>query len=285
MGKKDVAIGCITNYTFDKIKPWVNSLDRSGFDGHKIMFCYNIRHDVVQELTKRNYEVIGFENDEENKTLKYSDPNLSIVLDRFFHIWSTLKSRKGQYRYMIATDVKDVVFQSNPSVWLEKNLCDKKINVACESIHYKDEPWGDHNLYKSFGPMIHDNNRNNLVFNAGTLSGDFDTMIDFFLNVYLSCGGSPRHVEGGGGPDQAALNVLLSLQPYKDITRFTMSEEGWAAQLGTTGPQVNFNVVEPRPLIKPTGVVITSTGEPFVMVHQYDRVPEWKKMIEELYAE
>lgn len=283
MGKKDVAIGCITNYTFDKIKPWVNSLDRSGFTGDKIMFCYNIGYDVVKELIDRGYEVVGFEQDDENKTLKYSDPNLSIVLDRFYHIWNSLQSRKGKYRYMIATDVKDVIFQTNPSEWLEKNLGDKKINVACESIRYKDEPWGDHNLYKSFGPLVHARNRENLVFNAGTLSGDFDTMLDLFLNVYLSCGGSPRHVEGGGGPDQAALNVLLNLQPYKDITRFTMSEEGWAAQLGTTGPQVNFNVVEPKPLIKDSGIVTTSKGVPYVMIHQYDRVPEWKKLIELIY--
>jgi hypothetical protein len=30
---KDIVVGCITGYDFEKIKPWVNSLDRSGFDG------------------------------------------------------------------------------------------------------------------------------------------------------------------------------------------------------------------------------------------------------------
>jgi len=31
-------------------------------------------------------------------------------------------------------------------------------------------------------------------------------------------------------------------------------------------------------------VVCTSTGEPFYLVHQYDRVPEWRKIIEKKYG-
>ena len=35
---------------FDKIKPWVNSLDQCGFTGHKAMICYNIDFETVEEL-------------------------------------------------------------------------------------------------------------------------------------------------------------------------------------------------------------------------------------------
>ena len=38
---KDIVVGCITGYNFDKIKPWVNSLDRSGFTGTN---CRAITH-------------------------------------------------------------------------------------------------------------------------------------------------------------------------------------------------------------------------------------------------
>lgn len=286
---KDMVVGCITGYTFDKIAPWVNSLDRSGFTGDKVMICYNISYDVAQELANRGYSVLAFEKDDANKTFKFNQPNFNIVVERFFHMWYLLKRYRGQYRNIICTDVKDVVFQSNPSDWLEKNLGDKKINVACESIRYTDEEWGKHNLYKSFGPFIFEENVNNLIFNAGTISGEFDTMIDLFLQIYLMCNGTQRYIEGGGGPDQAALNIILNMKPYKDITRFTMSEEGWAAQLGTTGPQIKGKyghlLVENRPeFSKIKGLVTTSTGEPFALVHQYDRVPYWKDDIEKKYA-
>lgn len=283
---KDVVIGAITNYDFDKIKTWVNSLDRSGFDGVKVVLCYNIDFATVEELTKRNYTVLAFGKNEEQKRFEYKQ-DFSIVVERFLHSWYFLKRLEGNYRYVIATDVKDVIFQTNPSVWLEKNIGEKQINVACESIRYKDENWGNHNLFKSFGPLAHDALKDNLIFNAGTISGKFDTMLDLFYNIYLLCNGTSHRIEGGGGPDQAALNVLLSLKPYKDITNFAMSEDGWAAQLGTTGPQIlsryEKKLVEATPTFK-DGMVCTSTGNPFAIVHQYDRVPQWREEIEKKYA-
>ena len=135
--------------------------------------------------------------------------------------------------------------------------------------------------------MIHAPNRENLIYNAGTISGDFDTMLDVFLNIFLMCGGSPQFVEGGGGPDQAALNVLLQLEPYKSITNFAMSEDGYAAQLGTTGPQVvgkyGDKLVEKSPILV-DNMVCTSNGQVFSLVHQYDRIPEWKELIEKKYG-
>ena len=283
---KDIVIGCITGYTFDKIKPWVNSLDRSGFDGVKAMVCYNVDYETVEELVKRNYTILAFGKNDEKKTLEYKQ-DFNIVVERFYHMWYLLKKFQGQYRYIVSTDVKDVVFQSNPSEWLEKNMGDKKINVACESIKYKDEDWGNHNLFKSFGPLIHDHNKENPIYNAGTVSGDFDTMLDLFLNIYLLCNSATSHyIEGGGGPDQAALNVLLNMKPYKDITKFSMSEDGWAAQLGTTGPQIagkySDRLLEKSPILV-DNTVCTSNGTPFALVHQYDRVPEWKEKIERKY--
>ena len=66
------------------------------------------------------------------------------------------------------------------------------------------------------------------------------------------------------------------------------SEDGYAAQLGTTGPQIvnkyKEKLVELEPLFKDSGVVVTNGGTTFAMVHQYDRVPEWKEKIEELYS-
>ena len=57
---KDIVVGCITGYNFDKIKPWVNSLDNCGFDGTKAMICYNVDYDTVDELVKRNYSILAF---------------------------------------------------------------------------------------------------------------------------------------------------------------------------------------------------------------------------------
>ncbi len=283
---RDIVIGCITGYDFDKIKPWVNSLDTCGFDGVKVMICYDVNFKTVEELTKRNYTVLAFNRDEEKKTFFYGKENFSIVVERFLHIWYFLKQFEGEYRYVVSTDVKDVIFQTNPIEWLEDNLGEKKINVACESIRYKDEDWGKNNLIQSFGPYLYEHSKNNLIYNAGTISGEFNTMLDLFLNVYMLCQSAPQQVPGGGGPDQAALNILLNMKTYKDVTNFAMSEDGYAAQLGTTGPQVldrfGENLVEKTPILK-DGLVCTSEGVPFSIVHQYDRVMDWKNVIGKQY--
>lgn len=250
------------------------------------MICYNIKKETAQELIKRKYIVLAFQRDSEGN-LTYPKQQFNIVVERFMHMWLLLKNNRGQYRYIITTDVKDVVFQSDPTKWLEKNIGDKKIVAACESIRYKDEPWGKNNLQKSFGSAVYDENQNNLIVNAGTLSGDFDTMLDLFFNVFMFCSGVPHHIDGGGGPDQAAVNVLLNMSPYKNLVKIAMSEEGYAAQLGTTGPQVvnvmGTNLVEKSPILV-GDTVCTSEGMVFPIVHQYDRVPNWKSIIENKYA-
>jgi hypothetical protein len=286
---RDVIAGCITNYNFEQIKPWVNSLDRSGFTGLKVMICYNIPFSVASELAERKYTILAFGKNEEKEMLHYSDQPFNICLERFFHMWYFFSKmrEKEQFRYLISTDVKDVIFQKNPSEWLEKHMGNKLINVASESIRYRDEEWGNNNLKESFGSVIHSNFNQNEIYNAGTVSGDFDTLIDLFLTIYLSCGASPKFVPGGGGPDQSALNVLLQTSAYKNITRFTKSEEGWAAQLGTTKDPNKIEkykkfLLEAEPVLI-NDVVCTSQGEPFYIVHQYDRVSDWKKIIEEKF--
>lgn len=282
---KDIVVGAITGYNFDQIKPWVNSLDRSGFDGTKMMLCYDVSFDVAEELAKRNYTVIAFGKDESSQRFTYKH-DFAIVVERFLHLWYCLRKLEGEYRFIVATDVKDVVFQKNPSEWLECNLHENNfINASCESIRYKDEPWGQNNITKAFGVTVYDQMKDNLIYNCGVLSGRFKTMIDLFQNIYMMSNGTSHQIEGGGGPDQAALNIILNMQPWKNVTKFTNSEEAWAAQLGTTGPQVvNKTVVtEPTPLMI-GDMVCTSVGTPYSIVHQYDRIPQWKKIIEEKYA-
>ena len=106
---KDIVVGCITGYNFDKIKPWVNSLDRSGFTGTKAMICYNVYYETVDELVKRDYTILAFKKNDQEKRFEYK-PQFSIVVERFYHLWYFLKQLKGQYRYIITTDVKDVIF-------------------------------------------------------------------------------------------------------------------------------------------------------------------------------
>ena len=268
----DIVIGFITGYKYDhKVKNWVESLIDSGFTGTKMMITYNIDKDVVDKLESKGFTVIPLQ----------VNGQFNIVNVRFLHIWQFLKNIANKPRYIIQTDVADVVFQCNPSDWLEQNIGDKKLCASAEGLKYKDESWGIHNMFKSFGPLAADYMQNTPIYNAGVTAGTYEEYIDLCYNVSLLCNGAPQFVEGGGGPDQAALNLLLSLKPYKDITLYTNHDDGWACQCGTTVDPNKIdkfrpNLLSPEPVWK-DGKVFTSTGKEYSIVHQYNRVPEWNQ--------
>lgn len=275
---KDLVVGAICGYDFKTIEPWVNSLDNSGFKGTKILLCYNTEEYVLKELAKRNYNYYSYSRDNRN----------SIVVERFYDMYYILQEYKNDHRYIISTDVKDVIFQLNPSSWFDNNFDAKNsINASLESIQYCNEEWGRNNIIKAFGASIYDQIKNNVICNAGVISGRIEHVLDLFLNISLICNLMPFFISGGGGPDQAAYNIIMNSLVYKNQTQFSPSESGWAAQLGTTGPQIYKKykdvLVEPTPIFT-NGTVCTTTNIPFTIVHQYDRTP-WKTEIENNYRD
>ena len=276
---RDLIIGCSTNYDWSKLKYWINSINKSGFQGDKVMILMNCDKDTVQKVVDSGFNVIGFKQNEKGD-LVYSS-NMPVHTERFIHIYNFLKNK--DYRYVITTDVKDVVFQKNPIEFLEKECVNKNLVFASESIRYKDEPWGDQNLRETFGDYIYEDFKNNEIFNVGVLAGHGYAIRDLALNIFVSCLNRPIPI-----CDQSTFNFLISQNPYTSLSKYTKSEEGWAAQLGTTGDpskasQFDPVLLEAKPKFE-NGVVTTSKGEEFYIVHQYDRVPEMRKVIEEKFA-
>jgi hypothetical protein len=282
LSSRDLIIGAYTNYNWNQIKYWANSIDLCGFSGDKAMIVYNSDKDTVQRLIDLGFKVWAFNQDP--VTGNYFWPHdLIIVVQRFYHLWYYLDQLpENTYRYVISTDVKDVVFQTDPSKWLEKNLGDKDIVACCESLLYKDEPWGADNMQGSY-PMIWNRIKNQPIWNCGVQAGRVNSLRDLWLNIWLTCraGGRPN-------PDQAAYNLLLNTKAWSNITLKTMSEEGFAAQVGTTVDPTkinNFrvNLLEPEPIWNGE-FCCTSKNIPHAILHQWDRIPNWKAAIEQRYG-
>ena len=275
----DCVIGCSTNYDWAKLKYWINSINESGFTGDKVMILMNCDKETANKVSKAGFDIIAFGQDAEDNLVYNS--NMMVHVERFYHIYQHLKNK--DYRYVITTDVKDVIFQKNPSVWLENTFTDKEdLIFSSESMRYKDEPWGDQNLRETFGPQIYEDFKNNTIFNVGVLAGRGYAMKDLMMNIFASCLGRPIKI-----CDQSTFNFLISRHPYLKSSIYSKSEDGWACQLGTTADpskveQFRPFLLEPSPKLDGDKVV-TSEGIEYTIVHQYDRVPEWKKVIEEKY--
>ena len=277
---KDCIVGCATNYDWSKLKYWVNSINASGFEGDKVLILMNCDKDTAQKVTDAGFSIIAFNQDKDGNLTYQSQ--LMVHVERFIHIYRLLKD--NDYRYVITTDVKDVIFQKNPVQWLEENLPEghEDLVFSSESIKYKDEPWGRENLTQCYGQGIYEDFKNNTIFNVGVLAGRGYAMRDLVLQLFLNCLNRPIPIV-----DQAVFNVMVSRHPYIKSSLYTNSESGWACQLGTTADPSKIDsfrpfLLEPSPKLEGDKVV-TSEGIEYTIVHQYDRVPEWRKVIEAKY--
>ena len=279
--KKDIIIGTITNYGLAKVRPYVESLIKAGFTGDKCMVCYNIGFDTVDYLRGHGFTLMLFNKDEASQMYFYKPKSAKFHcnVERFYHMWLLLSSLKNveKYRYLLSTDVGDVIFQSNPSTHADRfaNLYpDKKIFAASECLTYDGEiMWGKQNMIDSFGQHIFEHMKERLIMNCGTLCGSFNIIRDLMLAIFETSQGY-----GSPNPDQAAYNLLLSLEPYKSLTQCLMSEDGWACQMGAifspNKQPLRQNLKEPIPIIEQNEkgklILKTTTGLIYPIIHQYN---------------
>ena len=300
---KDLIIGVVDGYNWDKIKYWANSIERSGFSGHKSVIAFNMDDATVKKLTEEGFSIIGAAPYEDGKGFVYEgDP--ALMVNRFFFIYNFLKMIEESMHIgrVILTDVRDVVFQDNPTNWLDKYfLPNFDLILGSENLLYKDEPWGRNNMQKSFGEYFYDEMKDKEIFCAGVIAGDYGAIKDLCLNLWLICKGLQPHIEGGGGPDQAALNIMLGMGIYSYSTLFLNAKSGWVTHAGTSLPAIqngSGGIGEaylrdnsiPLPFIEDIAYSVKDGSvyvedEKLTVLHQWDRVPEWKTLIEQKYGD
>ena len=269
-------IGTLTsNLSWDHCKYWVKSINRSGYKGKKLLVLFGKNDDLSNRLRDNDFIVEEF---------RQLDQHEHVCVTRFFLYYAILQQRKEDF--VIATDVTDVIFQSDPIKFLEDSrISTDRILASSENIRYQDEAWGAQNIKLAFGEPGYERVKHNIINNAGVIAGPTKLMQDLFYTIYTICESRHQHIPGGGGSDQAAYNLLLSTSPYVKSTYFVSHDVGWACQTGTVAdPLKDYSkvTIDAAPRLD-DGLIKTSYGKDFCIVHQYNRNPQWKKVIEEKY--
>ena len=60
---KDLIIGGSTNYDWDKLKYWVNSINKSGFEGDKVLILFNCDKNTVDKVVAAGFTVVAVNKD------------------------------------------------------------------------------------------------------------------------------------------------------------------------------------------------------------------------------
>jgi hypothetical protein len=237
----------------------MNSIEKCGFTGDILLITYGDDPNVKA--------VLDYISDKPNYKSFPGILTKSVVCDRFRDTHWFLEN--NNYDYVFATDPSDVVFQTNPSLFVRSKLKDKSILCGSESVIYKNETWGNENMMQSF-PMYYEKMKEKVIYNAGTISGKCSVISNLFLDIFRLC--IQTNVIN---PDQAAFNVLIQSK-YHDSCYFSGIEDGYAVQCGTTNRPDRVmeygHLLLEKPILK-DGIAYNSKMEKTCLLHQYNKVP------------
>jgi hypothetical protein len=281
---KDLIIGAADKYDWSHIKIWARSIKESGFAGDVVLIAYRVTENLIEQCKKLGIIVVQANHDESGNLIDHNHMGIDTQSHRLrnFHMWQFLNESDEKYRMVAVTDTRDIVFQRDPSDFFDFiDNAVSKIYMPSEAIAFENEEWNGNMVLRLFGPFIYSQIKNKAACNSGTVFGRYEEMKEFLLNMYLIAKNF-----NATGSDQPTMNVLGYLIFHKIVTSLPM-DRGYACQCGTvldpTKPHLWANLTEPQPKILPTGIVVNSKMEQFVLVHQYDRVPELKQLVEYKY--
>jgi predicted protein tyrosine phosphatase len=261
---KYTIVGCITKYGIEQIRPFVESIDMSGFAGEKLMLVYDISQDTIEYLTNKGWLIVQ------------SEPQQHIILQRFRDMYSLLHQYETDV--IIWVDVKDIIFQKDPTEWLNKWMR-RDILAFSESLKFGDEEWARLNAGTSF-PMEWEWLQNEEIYCAGTIVGKKEAIRDLFIDIYRwsLTTSNPEQLS-----DQAAYNILIHMYQWKDKVQFVKQQEGFAAQLHLKLKKGDILPYTEELSTIDGNEIKNSKGELYTLVHQYDRNEELKQLIENKY--
>lgn len=261
-------VGSITKYKVDDIKPYVNSIINTGFSGKKVMLVYDVPQETIVFLKNSGWEVY------EGQLQQH------IILQRFHDVSQLCNLLEDDV--IVWTDVKDVIFQKDPSDWLSSNM-KSPLLATSETITFKDEEWAVVNAGTSF-PEEWEFLQHKTSYCAGTIVGRREYIRDLFNEIYRwsLTTSNPQQLS-----DQAAYNVLINLKHFTNDVQFVQQNEGLVTHMGVSWMKRYTHkdkLIEPPPQITEDGTVVSITGDAFCIVHQYDRDPQLKTKTYSKYA-
>lgn len=285
-------------YSSEQVKPWVNSLKQTNFKGKVFVLVFDPQDNDLLDYLKEN-GIFTF-------TAKLNGET-NMATQRFIEYRHVLNSEYADdVDYVISTDIRDIIFQKDPGVWLQNNIQDFDLVATSEGITYRHEDWNGDCLEHQLGKTMFLKLADKETICSGIIAGKKDMINKLFETVYdiSFFAKDPRAFV-----DQLFYAVAI-YEIFIEKTRIVPATEDWCANLGTikaipenmphwsTKSRTEFNSYERTrsnktytemlkcsiPQMKDDELVYADNGKPFVIVHQYDRFQPWKEILLKKYS-
>jgi hypothetical protein len=191
-----------------------------------------------------------------------------VMSERHFLYRNYLQSVGIVYSHVILSDVRDVIFQTNPDLWysaaaLNSFLEPPGVTLAGES----------HNAYwirRLYGTSTLAAIGHHRVSCAGVVHGTLDGITTYLDASTAELSRHTTTVAGENGFDQGVHNFLLRSRGLEGVHVW---ENGEGLVLNMHGLSLNHGNV------RSDGIVVDATGRVIPVLHQYDRHPELGRAI------
>jgi hypothetical protein len=215
----DLILGVLagSNYMFayPGVEAYLESIRRSGFTGRKVMITWGLHPLTRQALVNHGFEIV----------------DVPWTSAPFFHTrmrvaYEYMKEHYKEFRYVLWLDIKDLILQNDPSVWLEKNIGSAGIIASTECVTIEQEETNRMWAQTILGESKYQEIKNGEVINGGTWVGQSEMMLEVFKQTHEGC----STYAGPYPPCQIWINYVLhkNLSKYLRIPRWS---EGFAACL------------------------------------------------------
>jgi hypothetical protein len=281
----DLIVSAVQNYGWPKLRAYANSLARCGFEGTKLMFVENVAQDCQENLRSLGFDVRPFST--KGLPSARRGQKLAFCNARYIPVIEFLK--QNDFRYVIWTDTRDLVFQSNPSDWLDAHGAPLVAAGECWSI--KGLPPSPNDTWVKYVATPEDYAwiREQEALCSGTIAGDTQTVLalmERMLDVSYA-------VDQVWGIDQGVYNCVVRQSPFKEVLRVPRMAEGFIATCSAfrtdsfaSGVATLSLLIDEQPRFdRKNGVVrAPRTDAEFCIFHQYDRDDIWAVLIEAKYV-
>jgi hypothetical protein len=290
-------LASVYGYEPSQVAPWVESLKKTGFAGKVFVTVYNPQDTVLVDYLKSN-GIFTFTVNLNGQT--------NMATQRFIDWQEVLKTEyASDVDLVITTDIRDLIFQKDPGVWLKNNIQDYGIVATSEGVAFRHEDWNGDNMELHFGKNMFLKMADRETLCSGIIAGKKEMMMKLFSIIYEL---SFFSADPGAFVDQIFYNIAI-YEIFAEKTRIVPATEDWCANLGTlkaipassptwsTSSRSQYNSFERIrnnktftetmkcnvPEMKEDGLIYADNGKPFAIVHQYDRYQPWKDSITKKY--
>ncbi|EPR37212.1 hypothetical protein dsx2_1155 [Desulfovibrio sp. X2] len=266
MTRPNLVLGLAAGYHDGDVRPFLESLRRTGFSGRCVLFVSPTTRGT-ERMAALGAQIVPFTRPDELAHVPYNA--LRYFLYRDF-LQKADAAGEGPFSRILLTDVRDVVFQRDPFAFpwpagVSATLEDGRMRIGgC--------PYMAHWTRGHLGADVLDELSERPISCSGTTVAGHAAMHAYLAAMtarLLPFVPAPRMA----GYDQAVHNLLV----HRGLLPGLAVHDNGA-------PILTLGYVEGEAALDAAGDVLTPSGGPALIVHQYDRKPELFARIRARYA-